>query len=207
MSSLAPDGLILWSKQGIKQEFVHVQSQFSLQDSIEQAMAHQARRSMRSFSVSSCSSMLSLLSSCPSIGSMSSLTSLGSSTDGFQKDVVHNGGVAELACSPAVSLGKQRQKQKPEKEAERRGRWQGANQAPSATFPHGSWVMQCDETPMGHGSYNCCTMRCTTHDPWRFNHWTTHDRWELIVHGPWVVQWYIISMHHELYNSILPHVS
>ena len=104
-----------------------MQSQFNLQDSIEQATARQARRSMRSFSVSSCSSMSSLLSSCPSIGSMSSLTSLSSSTDGFQKDAVHNGGVAGLACSSAVRLGKRRRKQNPKKEAERRGRRQGAN--------------------------------------------------------------------------------
>lgn len=104
-----------------------MQCQFSLQDSIEQAMARQARRSMRSLSASSCSSMSSLLSSCPSIGSMSSLTSLCSSTDGFQQDVVHNSGVAGPACSSAVSLGKRRRKQNPEKEAERRGRRQGAN--------------------------------------------------------------------------------
>ena len=90
-------------------------------------MARQARRSMRSSTVSSCSSTSSLLSCCPSIGSMSSLTSLCSSTDGFQKDVVHNGGVAGPACSSAVSLGKRRRRQNPEKEAERRGRRQGAN--------------------------------------------------------------------------------
>ena len=28
-------------------------------------------------------------------------------------------------------------------------------------FPHGSWVLQFDKTPMGRGPYNCCTMRCT----------------------------------------------
>ena len=60
--------------------------------------------------------------------------------------------------------------------------------APSVTFSHGSWAMQCDEMAMGHRSCNCCTMHCTTHDPWRFNYWTTHGRWESIVHESWVVQ-------------------
>ena len=34
-------------------------------------------------------------------------------------------------------------------------------------FPHGSWVLQFDKMPMGHGPYNCCTMHCTINDPWR----------------------------------------
>ena len=77
---------------------------------------------------------------------------------------------------------------------------------PSATFSHGSWVVQRWQSPMGHGPYNVVQRWCTTHDPWDvYTIVQPMAHGELVIQGSWVVQpdlEYMFPMDHGLYNSM-----
>ena len=64
-------------------------------------------------------------------------------------------------------------------------------------FFHGSWELQSDKTPMGHGLCNAVqrVVRSMTHGD------KLMGDAELIAHGSWVVQWYIYPMGHGSYDT------